>query len=41
MIMVTELAGAIPAHAMGRRVASFVAHEYEIKAALDMLISGI
>lgn len=41
MIMVTELAGAIPARALGRRVASLSAHEYEIKTAVDMLISGI
>jgi toxin CcdB len=41
MMMVTELAGAIPARALGRRVVSLVTHEYQIKAALDMLISGI
>lgn len=41
MMMVTELAGAIPARALGRRIASLVAQEYEIKTALDMLISGI
>ncbi|MDO7841563.1 CcdB family protein [Sphingomonas immobilis] len=41
MMMVTELAGAIPARALGRRVGSLIAQEYEIKAALDMLVSGI
>jgi len=41
MMMITELAGAIPARLIGRRVATLAAQEYEIKAALDMLISGI
>ncbi len=41
MMMITELAGAIPARSIGRRVATLAAQEYEIKTALDMLISGI
>jgi len=40
VVMATHLAGAIPTRALGKTVTSLAAHEFEIKAALDMLISG-
>lgn len=40
MVMATHLAGALPARALGPVVTSLEAHEFEIKAALDMLVSG-
>jgi len=41
MVLATHLAGAIPTRSLGRKVSSLIEYEYEIKAALDVLISGI
>lgn len=38
--MITQLAGSIDAHDIGEHVVSLTEHEYVIKSALDMLISG-
>jgi toxin CcdB len=40
VVMATHLAGAIPRSALRNPVGSLALHEYEIKAAIDMLISG-
>jgi len=40
VIMVTQFAGAVPRKLLPEKVASLVSHEFEIKAALEMLISG-
>ena len=40
LAMVTHLAGAIYVRDLDAKVTSLIDHEYEIKAALDMLLSG-
>lgn len=40
LAMVTPLAGAIDVRALGDIVTSLTGHEFEIKDALDMLVSG-
>lgn len=40
VVMATHLAGALPKAALQHPIASLSLHEYEIKAALDMLVSG-
>ena len=40
MILATHLAGALPRRSLGQPHVSLATYEYEIKAALDMLISG-
>lgn len=40
-ILYTPLAGAVPARSLHRRVGSLTEHEYAIKGALDILITGV
>jgi len=40
VVMATQLAGAVPTKGPGEKVASLSDHEFTVKAALDMLISG-
>lgn len=40
VVMVTQFAGAVPRKLLREKVASLADHEYEIKTALDMLVSG-
>jgi hypothetical protein len=40
-IMVAQCAGAIPKHVLGPAIASLPTPDFEIAAALDMLISGV
>jgi toxin CcdB len=41
LVMATHLASAVPVREIGRKICSLNAHEYEISAALDVLITGI
>jgi toxin CcdB len=40
LVLVTQFAGSVPLRRLGERTGSLIAHEYEIKDALDLLISG-
>lgn len=39
-MMATQFAGTVPKRVLGPAIASLAAHDFEIGAALDMLISG-
>ena len=39
-VLATQFAGAVPKQVLGPPLASLAAHDFEIGAALDMLISG-
>jgi len=40
VVMATQFAGTVPKQVLGPPIASLAAHDFEISAALDMLISG-